>query len=79
MHWLVSRIQAGATCTGWCQVHKLLSRAQAGATCTGWCHVNRLVSALRALGFSYVFDTNFSADLTILEEASHVTRTKSST
>eukprot|EP00163_Fabomonas_tropica_P005055 TRINITY_DN1451_c0_g1_i2.p1 TRINITY_DN1451_c0_g1~~TRINITY_DN1451_c0_g1_i2.p1 ORF type:complete len:464 (+),score=66.72 TRINITY_DN1451_c0_g1_i2:977-2368(+) len=28
----------------------------------------KLVAALRALGFDYVFDTNFSADLTIMEE-----------
>ena len=31
---------------------------------------NRLASALRAVGFNYVFDTDFSADLTIMEEAS---------
>ncbi len=30
----------------------------------------RLVSALKSMGFDYVFDTNFSADLTIMEEAS---------
>lgn len=30
----------------------------------------KLVSALRELGFKYVFDTNFAADLTIMEEAS---------
>ncbi len=30
----------------------------------------KLVSALRELGFNYVFDTNFAADLTIIEEAS---------
>ena len=30
----------------------------------------RMVSALKALGFDYVFDTNFSADLTIMEEGS---------
>lgn len=30
----------------------------------------RLVSALREVGFDYVFDTDFSADLTIMEEAS---------
>ena len=30
----------------------------------------RLVSALKRLGFGYVFDTNFAADLTIMEEAS---------
>lgn len=30
----------------------------------------RLVSALRQIGFDYIFDTNFSADLTILEEGS---------
>jgi iron only hydrogenase large subunit-like protein len=28
-----------------------------------------LVAALRRLGFDYVFDTSFSADLTIMEEA----------
>ncbi|MBQ9628028.1 MAG: iron hydrogenase small subunit [Synergistaceae bacterium] len=31
---------------------------------------NRLATALRAVGFDYVFDTDFSADLTIMEEAS---------
>lgn len=30
----------------------------------------RMVSAFRALGVDYVFDTNFSADLTIMEEGS---------
>ena len=28
----------------------------------------RLVAALRRMGFNYIFDTNFSADLTIMEE-----------
>ncbi len=32
--------------------------------------VKRLVAALRRIGFNYVFDTNFSADLTIMEEGS---------
>lgn len=32
--------------------------------------VKRLVSALRSAGVDYVFDTNFSADLTIMEEGS---------
>ena len=32
--------------------------------------VGRMTSALRALGFDYVFDTNFTADLTIMEEGS---------
>ena len=32
--------------------------------------VKRLVAALRRMGFRYVFDTNFSADLTIMEEGS---------
>lgn len=31
---------------------------------------NRLATALREVGFDYVFDTDFSADLTIMEEAS---------
>ena len=30
----------------------------------------RMVTALKQLGFDYVFDTNFSADLTIMEEGS---------
>ncbi len=30
----------------------------------------RMVAALKSMGFDYVFDTNFSADLTIMEEAS---------
>lgn len=32
--------------------------------------VGKMAAALKALGFDYVFDTNFSADLTILEEGS---------
>lgn len=37
----------------------------AGTDVTG-----KMVSALRALGFDYVYDTNFAADVTIMEEAS---------
>lgn len=36
----------------------------------GCISTGKIVSALKALGFKYVFDTNFGADLTILEEAS---------
>lgn len=32
--------------------------------------VGRMAAALRVLGFDYVFDTNFAADLTIMEEGS---------
>nr|WP_312215162.1 NADH-dependent [FeFe] hydrogenase, group A6 [Clostridioides sp.] len=32
----------------------------------------KIVAALKALGFKYVFDTNFGADLTIMEEASEL-------
>ncbi len=32
--------------------------------------VNRLAAALRQVGFDYVFDTSYSADLTIMEESS---------
>ena len=34
----------------------------------------RLAAALRRLGFDYVFDTNFAADLTIMEEGSEFLR-----
>lgn len=37
---------------------------QAGSVSTG-----KMINALRQLGFDYVFDTNFGADLTIMEEA----------
>lgn len=37
---------------------------EAGTITTG-----KLVTALRKIGFDYVFDTNFAADLTIMEEA----------
>ena len=32
--------------------------------------VGRMVAALKRIGFDYVFDTNFAADLTIMEESS---------
>jgi len=40
---------------------------QAGTVSTG-----RMINALRQLGFDYVFDTNFGADLTIMEEATEL-------
>jgi len=40
-----------------------------GTPCTG-----KLVTALRRLGFDRVFDTNFTADLTIVEEATELLR-----
>ena len=36
----------------------------------GTISTGKIVSALKTLGFKYVFDTNYGADLTILEEAS---------
>lgn len=36
--------------------------------------VNRMTATLRALGFDYVFDTSFSADLTIMEEGTEFLR-----
>jgi NADP-reducing hydrogenase subunit HndD len=38
----------------------------------GTVSTGRLIQALRRLGFDYVFDTNFAADLTIMEEASEL-------
>ena len=32
----------------------------------------QMVAGLKALGFDYVFDTNFSADLTIMEEGTEL-------
>ena len=32
----------------------------------------KMVAALRALGFDYVFDTDFAADLTIMEEGTEL-------
>jgi NADH-quinone oxidoreductase subunit G len=52
---------APAVRTAWAE-HLGLTREEAT--------VGRMAAALRALGFDYVFDTNFSADLTIMEEGS---------
>jgi NADH-quinone oxidoreductase subunit G len=38
--------------------------------------VKRLVAALRKIGFDYIFDTNFTADLTIIEEGNEFVRRK---
>ncbi|WP_226626362.1 [FeFe] hydrogenase, group A [Alloyangia pacifica] len=38
----------------------------------GTVSTGRLITALRQLGFDYVFDTNFAADLTIMEEGSEL-------
>lgn len=38
----------------------------------GTVSTGRLIHALRALGFDYVFDTNFAADLTTMEEAAEL-------
>jgi NADH-quinone oxidoreductase subunit G len=38
--------------------------------------VKRLVAALRKIGFKYIFDTNFTADLTIIEEGNEFVRRK---
>jgi len=40
---------------------------KAGTVSTG-----RMINALRQLGFDYVFDTNFAADLTIMEEGTEL-------
>ncbi|MGD8526684.1 MAG: [FeFe] hydrogenase, group A, partial [Thioalkalispiraceae bacterium] len=43
----------------------------------GTVSTGRMINALRQLGFDYVFDTNFAADLTIMEEGTElVTRLK---
>ena len=36
--------------------------------------IGRMAAARRRLGFEYVFDTNFAADLTIMEEANEFLR-----
>ncbi len=38
--------------------------------------VKRLVAALRKIGFNYIFDTNFTADLTIIEEGKEFVKRK---
>lgn len=38
----------------------------------GTVSTGRLINALRQLGFDYVFDTNFTADLTIMEEGTEL-------
>jgi len=38
----------------------------------GTVSTGRMINALRLLGFDYVFDTNFAADLTVMEEAAEL-------
>ena len=38
----------------------------------GTVSTGRMINALRRLGFHYVFDTNFAADLTVMEEATEL-------
>jgi len=38
----------------------------------GTVSTGRMINALRKLGFDYVFDTNFAADLTVMEEATEL-------
>lgn len=46
----------------------------------GTVSTGRMINALRKLGFDYVFDTNFGADLTIMEEGTELlTRLKNQT
>eukprot|EP00123_Amoebidium_parasiticum_P009057 comp19201_c0_seq1/m.21928 comp19201_c0_seq1/g.21928 ORF comp19201_c0_seq1/g.21928 comp19201_c0_seq1/m.21928 type:complete len:681 (-) comp19201_c0_seq1:640-2682(-) len=40
----------------------------------GWIKPGQMVSAMKHLGFDYVFDTNYSADLTTMEEAYELIR-----
>src|SRR5665647_154977 len=40
----------------------------------GQCVTGKMVSALKEMNFDYVFDTNFAADLTILEEGTELLR-----
>jgi iron only hydrogenase large subunit-like protein len=39
-----------------------------GADVCAFANAGKLVAALKELGFDYVFDTNFAADVTIMEE-----------
>ena len=49
-----------------------INMAEALGVPAGTVTTGKLVSALRKLGFDYVFDTNFGADLTIVEEATEL-------
>jgi iron only hydrogenase large subunit-like protein len=51
-------------------VRVTLGEAFGGAP--GDCSAEKLVGAAKACGFDYVFDTNFTADLTIMEEANEL-------
>jgi len=63
-HWRVSVVQvAPATRVAISEEFGL----KPGTISTG-----RLINALRAVGFDYVFDTNFAADLTIMEEGAEL-------
>ena len=49
-----------------------INMAEALGVPAGQISTGKIVTALKKLGFDYIFDTNFSADMTIVEEASEL-------
>jgi len=57
-------------CTSWCRRPRRSGRPSArGSVCAWHSRTGQMITALRRLGFDRVFDTDFGADLTIIEEA----------
>ena len=49
-----------------------INTAEALGVKPGEISTGKIITALKQLGFDYVFDTNFAADLTIVEEATEL-------
>lgn len=49
-----------------------INTAEALGVPAGEISEGKIITALKLLGFDYVFDTNFGADLTIVEEATEL-------
>ena len=65
-----------ANCIAWCRSPRPCASpsARPSASRPGTYLTGKIYAALRRLGFKAVFDTNFGADLTIMEEATRVRR-----
>lgn len=69
---VLSALQGGKTCIAYTAPGTRVALGDEFGEKPGENVENKLVSALRAMGFRYVLDLNFAADVTIMEESSEL-------
>ncbi len=69
---VLSSLQSGKTCIAYTAPGTRVALGDEFGEKPGENVENKLVSALRSMGFRYVLDLNFAADVTIMEESSEL-------